>query len=148
VLLPAAPPEAWVHNGETIGYLAEWIVWPATREAVVILVSNHAAPANRVMRSLVAQTWDGSAQEAVYTRGELRSAPERDSAGHTYVRIKLVPGAKLPFSTLTYRVLDPALLAGLKPGARVEFRAERKDGENTLTAIRPAPPCTSASDCW
>jgi CubicO group peptidase (beta-lactamase class C family) len=148
VLLASSPSQAWVHNGETIGHVAEWIVWPASREAVVILVSNQAAPAHQVMRSLVAQTWNGSAQEVVYTRGELRSAPERDSAGHSYVRIKLVPRAKLPFSTLTYRVLDPALLAGLQPGVLVEFRAERKDGENTLTAIRPAPPCTPASDCW
>jgi CubicO group peptidase (beta-lactamase class C family) len=148
VLLPAAPPEAWVHNGETIGYLAEWIVWPGSGEAVVILVSNHAAPANRIMRSLVAQTWTGSAQEVVYTRGELRSALERDSAGHSYVRIKVVPRAKLPFSTLTFRVLDPALLAGLQPGALVEFRAERKDGENTLTAIRPASPCAPGAECW
>jgi hypothetical protein len=81
----------------------------------------------------------GAMAEPIHTRGELR-ATSQDKDGHRYAHIKLAPGKKIPFSTLTYRVLDPALLEGLKPGARVEFLAERRDGENVLTAIRPARP--------
>ncbi|MFT4193143.1 serine hydrolase domain-containing protein [Ottowia sp.] len=57
VLLPAAPARVWAHNGVTGGYLAEWMVWPDSREAVVILVSNSAAPSHRIAQALVAQTW-------------------------------------------------------------------------------------------
>jgi Cu/Ag efflux protein CusF len=75
--------------------------------------------------------------DPVHTRGELR-ATSQDQDGRQYAHIKLAPGQKIPFSTLTYRVLDPALLQGMKPGTAVEFLAQRRDGENVLTAIRPA----------
>ena len=32
-------------------------------------------------------------------------------------------------------------------GDSVAFRAERRDGENVLTAIRPAPPCKRFEKC-
>ena len=34
-MLPASQAKVWTHNGITGGYLAEWIVWPETREAIV-----------------------------------------------------------------------------------------------------------------
>ncbi|MDO8278808.1 MAG: copper-binding protein [Burkholderiaceae bacterium] len=74
---------------------------------------------------------------AVYTRGEFRSASV-DDGGRTYARINVVAGQALPFSTLRFRVQDRALVQNLKPGARVEFRAQRLQGENTLTDLRPA----------
>lgn len=77
--------------------------------------------------------------DPVHTRGEFR-ATSQDKDGRSYAHIKLAPGSKIPFSTLTYRVPDPALLQGMKPGTVVEFLAERRDGENVLTAIRPALP--------
>ena len=138
VLMPQAPQRVWLHNGETRAYRAEWIVWPGSGEAVVILASNKAAPTETIRRQLVADTWAGSAQEVVYTRGEYRGTFEERN-GRLYVRVKLVPGSKIPFSTLTYRVTDRKLVAGLSSGAVVEFRAERIDGENTIIAMRPAP---------
>ncbi|MDP3136289.1 MAG: copper-binding protein [Burkholderiaceae bacterium] len=75
---------------------------------------------------------------AVYTRGEFRSVSVEDSGRRTYARINVVAGQALPFSTLRFRVLDRALVQDLKPGAKVEFRAQRLQGENTLTDLRPA----------
>ena len=134
--MPKAPARTWGHNGETRAYNAEWVVWPDTREDVVILASNKAAPTRTIRRELVAQTWSGSIQEVVYTRGEFRGTFEEDGGRRLYARVKLAPGLKLPFSTLTFRVRDPKLVVGIASGAAVEFRAERVDGENMITALR------------
>lgn len=83
--------------------------------------------------------------EDVYTRGVVRSVDTED--GRLYIRLKVVPRAKLPFSTLTYRVMDAQLVAGLRSGDSVQFRAERRGGENVLTALRSAPPCERFSPC-
>jgi serine-type D-Ala-D-Ala carboxypeptidase/endopeptidase len=53
VILPDAPSPVWTHNGITGGQVAEWIVWPARREAAVILVSNLASPARTMARSMI-----------------------------------------------------------------------------------------------
>jgi CubicO group peptidase (beta-lactamase class C family) len=138
VLLPHAPERIWLHNGETRAYLAEWIVWPDRGQAVVILASNKAAATQQVRRQLVAGTWSGALPQAVvYTRGEFRGTFEED--GRLHARVKLVPGQKIPFSTLSYRVPDPKRVAGFTAGMVVEFRAERRDGENVIVEIRPAP---------
>jgi len=138
VLMPKGPARVWMHNGVVGSYLAQWIVWPDTQEAVVILVSNKAAPTQAVARGLVEQTWTGAVPEVVvYTRGEFRAAFEED--GRSYVRVKLAPGQQLPFSTITFRLPRREWLEGIRPGMQVEFRAERVDGENTITALRRAP---------
>ena len=59
ILMPKAPARTWGHNGETRAYGTEWVVWPDTQEAVVILASNKAAPTPTIRRELVAQTWSG-----------------------------------------------------------------------------------------
>jgi serine-type D-Ala-D-Ala carboxypeptidase/endopeptidase len=138
VLMPAGPERTWLHNGETRAYKAEWIVWPDLREAVVILASNRAARTEQVRRELVAGTWTGAVREVVYTRGEFRGTFVEDG-GRLYARVKLAPGVKLPFSTLTYRVLDARLVSGVAPGAEVDFRAERIEGENVITEMRFPP---------
>ena len=140
ILIPRAPVSTWGHNGETRAYNAEWVVWPETKEAMVILASNKAAPTQMMRRELVAQTWSGPKQEVVYTRGEFRGSFEEDAGRRLYARVKLAPGLKLPFSTLTFRVRDRQLVAGIASGAAIEFRAEPVDGENTITALRvPLP---------
>lgn len=89
-----------------------------------------------ILALVASALWMGQAwADPVYTQGEFRSASQ-EKDGRRYAHIKLAPERKIPFSTLSYRVLDPALLEGMKPGARVEFLAERRDGENVLTAIR------------
>lgn len=79
-----------------------------------------------------------AAAEDVFTPAVLRAVFTEAGGTELYVRLKLlVTGGDLPFTTLTFRVLDPALLAGLGEGSRVAFRAARIAGENTVVAIRP-----------
>lgn len=94
----------------------------------------------------------GSAAEesppaAVETRATVRSITREEAGQRLYVHLKVVPGAKLPFTTLRFRVRDAALLVGLQEGDSVKFRAERIDGENTVTAIRAVPPCVRFQPC-
>jgi serine-type D-Ala-D-Ala carboxypeptidase/endopeptidase len=140
VLLAQSPDRTWLHNGETAGYQAEWVVWPDTGEALVILASNRLAPAGTIRREILAKTWSGPVQEVVYTRGEFRGRFEEDGGRKQFVRVKLAPGQKLPFSTLTFRVLDPKVVQGMAEGSLVEFRAERLAGENTIVEMRLAKP--------
>jgi len=83
----------------------------------------------------------------VETRATLRSVTEEDGGKRVYVHLKVVPHAKLPFTTLRFRVRDAALLSGLQEGATVKFRAERIAGENTLVSIRAVPPCVRFQPC-
>jgi CubicO group peptidase (beta-lactamase class C family) len=83
----------------------------------------------------------------VETRAILRSMTEEDGGRRAYVHLKVVPEANRPFTTLRFRVRDRALVAGLRAGASVKFRAERIDGENTLIAIRAVPGCVRFQPC-
>lgn len=83
----------------------------------------------------------------VETRATLRSVTREDGGKRVYVHLKVLPGAKLPFTTLRFLVPDAALLAGLREGASVRFRAERIAGENTLVSIRAVPPCVRFQAC-
>lgn len=83
----------------------------------------------------------------VYTRARLVSV-EADAGGHTtHVRLKLLPRAKLPFTTQTFRVVNPALMHGIPQGAWVQFTARHIDGENTLTSIRATAECKRFERC-
>lgn len=88
-----------------------------------------------------------ASQEAghVETRATVRAVTE--AQGRLYVHLKILPRTKLPFTTIRFRVRDPALLAGLSEGASVKFRAERIEGENTLVAIRAVPACVRFQPC-
>lgn len=90
-----------------------------------------------------------SATEAytVETRAVIRAITKDDGGLRTYVHLKVLPRAKLPFTTLRFHVRDPAILAGLADGSNVKFRAERTDGENTLTTIRAVPACVRFQPC-
>ena len=91
---------------------------------------------------------EGAAPAApVYTRARLVSV-EADAGGNTtHVRLKLLPRAKLPFTTQTFRVVNPALLHGISQGSWVQFTARHIDGENTLTSIRVTAECKRLERC-
>ncbi len=83
----------------------------------------------------------------VYTRARLVSV-EADAGGNTtHVRLKLLPRAKLSFTTQTFRVANPALLHGISQGSWVQFTARHIDGENTLTSIRVTAECKQFEPC-
>lgn len=90
---------------------------------------------------------DAAPAAPVYTRARLVSV-EMDASGNaTLVRLKLLPRAKLPFTTQTFRVVNPALLHGIPLGAWVQFTARHIDGENTLTSIRVTAECKRLEPC-
>jgi Cu/Ag efflux protein CusF len=82
----------------------------------------------------------------VFTRAVVRSFHE-EAGGKTYVRLKLLPRAKLPFTVQTFRVADRSLLKGLAEGASVKFTTRHIDGENTVTSIQPAVECRRFQPC-
>ena len=104
-----------------------------------------AAPALNVAHAAGAVEPTASAAE-VYTRAIVRSI-SRDEGKHLYIRLKLMPRSKIPFSTVTYRVLDARLVVGLREGDSVGFKAERLNGENVLTAIHTATACERFKEC-
>ncbi len=89
----------------------------------------------------------GTRTQAVTTRAIVRSVFHEDDGRRTYIRLKLVPRGKLPFTTITFRVLDRRLVAGLKEGDSVAFVASRIGGENTLTSIDVVAKCQRFEHC-
>lgn len=90
---------------------------------------------------------DAAPATPVYTRARLVSV-EADAGGTaTLVRLKLLPRAKLSFTTQTFRVANPALLHGISQGSWVQFTARHIDGENTLTSIRVTAECKRLEPC-
>ena len=91
---------------------------------------------------------EGAAPAApVYTRARLVSVEADAGVNATHVRLKLLPRAKLPFTTQTFRVVNPALLHGISQGSWVQFTARHIDGENTLTSIRVTAECKRLEPC-
>jgi len=88
-----------------------------------------------------------SPRQQVETHATVRSIFEEDGGQRVYVRLKLVQLHDKPFTTLTYRVADRALLAGIAEGSSVAFTAARAGGENTLTSMRAAAPCLRSQPC-
>ena len=86
------------------------------------------------------------AVEPVFTRARLVSI-HQERAGRVFVRLKLLPRAKLPFTTQTFRVLDRAHLDGISEGSWVKFKARNIDGENTLTSIHVVEECRRFQSC-
>ena len=99
----------------------------------------------QVERATDAASSAPTAEGLVETRAVVRSIEE--SGSRLYIRLKLVPRAKLPFTTITYRVLDRRLVANLREGESVAFRAQRIAGENVVTALRTMPPCERLRPC-
>jgi Cu/Ag efflux protein CusF len=113
-------------------------------QLVVAATREHAGEAAESSAPSVAVTQEVAPVE---TRATFRSVTEEDGGARVYVHLKVVPGANLPFTTLRFSVRDKSILAGLREGAHVKFRAERIDGENSLTAIRAVPPCVRFQPC-
>ncbi|MEJ8848518.1 copper-binding protein [Variovorax rhizosphaerae] len=89
----------------------------------------------------------GSKQSAtVFTRARVASFLQ-ETDNRFYVRLKLLPSAKLPFMTQAFRVTDRSLLADIPEGAWVKFTSRRVDGENVLTAIHVVDECKRFQPC-
>ena len=86
------------------------------------------------------------ATPAVFTRARVTSFLQEPD-NRFYVRLKLLPQAKLPFTTLAFRVTDRSLLADIPEGAWVKFTSRRVEGENVLTAIHMVDECKRFQPC-
>ena len=86
------------------------------------------------------------AQGSVATRARVVSVdPAPGSDGKRYIRLQLLPRARLPFSTLTFRVRDPALLDGIAEGVEDKqvidyLRIYHCDEAQGYYYSRPLPP--------
>lgn len=90
---------------------------------------------------------ESTAAPLVETRATLQSIATEGGGGRVYVHLKLAPLARLPLTTVRFRVRDTSLLTGLQDGASVKFRAERIEDENALTSIRAVAPCVRFQPC-
>ncbi len=70
------------------------------------------------------------------TDGEVRKV-DRD-AGKLTLHHGPIANLEMPGMTMVFRVADPKMLDGLKPGDKLRFTAERIDGAITVTRIEPA----------
>lgn len=89
----------------------------------------------------------GKPTALIYTRAKVESLPSRKAGEDTLIRLKISPRAKLPFTTLAFRVRNTEMLKDLSVGDYVAFRSERLDGENVLMAIRKVDPCQKLQPC-
>jgi hypothetical protein len=85
--------------------------------------------------------------QVVYTRAQVRALPAASGPEAGLLRLKIRPRARIPFSTLTFRVRDAALLDGIRVGDEVEFTARAEEGENVLTRLRKVAPCVRFQPC-
>ncbi|MFD1712745.1 copper-binding protein [Ottowia sp. GY511] len=81
----------------------------------------------------------------VYTRAVVRSLPSPREPNA--LRLKLLPGGKIPFTTVTFRVADPSLVLGLQVGDHVGFVAEARPEGNTVVRLRAVSPCARFQPC-
>lgn len=124
-------------------------MWSRSRTAVAIVL---AASAVMAMGSAsagpaaAAAPAEAAPAATVLTRARVASFRE-EAGGKFYVRLKLMPRSKLPFTTQTFRVIDPALLGDVPDGASVKFSAKHIEGENVVTAIHMVAACVRYQPC-
>lgn len=110
----------------------------------------------RAMRRIIVSAMSAVAMSAaaaqanepatVFTRARLTSTFE-EPGGKLYVRLKLLPRSKIPFTTQTFRLAERSLLADIPDGSWVKFTSKHVDGENTVTFIQLAEECRRFQPC-
>lgn len=75
-----------------------------------------------------------AAGAAALTEGEVRKVDEQ--AGKITLRHGEIRNLEMPAMTMVFQVRDRTLLAGLKVGEQIRFRAENPGGTLTVTEIR------------
>lgn len=89
----------------------------------------HAATAAMILAAAAMPAAYGQQASA---SGEVRRVDA--AAGKVTLKHGAISALELPAMTLVYQA-DPKLLADIKPGDKVSFTAERKDGKYTVTQI-------------
>lgn len=78
----------------------------------------------------------GASQTALPSEGEVRKVDA--SAGKLTLKHGPIVNLDMPPMTMVFRVTDPALLAPLKQGDKVRFKAEKVKGAYVVTAVEVA----------
>ena len=74
---------------------------------------------------------------AAMADGEVRKVDTE--AGKLTLRHGRIESLDMPGMTMVFKVVDPKMLNGLKPGDKLRFSADRILGAITITAIERAP---------
>jgi Cu/Ag efflux protein CusF len=74
--------------------------------------------------------------DAAMSEGVVRKV-DRDT-GRLTLRHGPIANLDMPQMSMVFRVSDPAMLDGLQPDAKVRFKADRIEGQLTVTHIEPA----------
>lgn len=80
---------------------------------------------------------DAHAAVAAAVPGEIRKVDTEQRK--LTIRHEAIPEFSMVAMTMVFRVADAVPLDGLKPGDKVRFRLEKKDGQLVLTALEKAP---------
>lgn len=59
------------------------------------------------------------------------------TAGTVTLAHDAIPNLEMPAMTMSFKVKDPGLLAGVQPGDHIRFKAENVGGEFTVTHFEP-----------
>ena len=78
-----------------------------------------------------------AAAPAAMADGEVRKIDTE--AGKLTLRHGRIESLDMPGMTMVFKVADPKMLNGLKPGDKLRFSADRIQGAITITAIERAP---------
>jgi len=81
-------------------------------------------------------TPQASAATASMTEGEVRKV-DKDTKKIT-LKHGEIKNLDMPGMTMVFQVKDPAMLDAVKPGDKVQFKAERSGGALVITDIQPA----------
>ena len=94
------------------------------------LPSHAAEPMNKMDKKTAA-----SDASVTMTEGEVRKIDKE--AGKITLKHGPITNLQMPGMTMTFRVVDPALLDQVKVGNKVKFHVENGNGTLTVTAIKP-----------
>ena len=72
------------------------------------------------------------------TEGEVRRVDT--GAGKVTLKHGEIRNLDMPPMTMVFRVKEPGLLTGLKPGDRVRFTADKVGGDYTVLSLEPLKP--------
>ena len=73
---------------------------------------------------------------SAHAQGEVRKVDK--AAGKLTLTHGPIANLDMPPMTMVFRVKDPAMLDQVKAGDAVQFKAEKVDGNFTVTEIKPA----------
>jgi Cu(I)/Ag(I) efflux system protein CusF len=108
----------------------------STSITALLIAALTQAPAFAQSTSAAAATPAASAPAAALADGEVRKVDKE--TGKLTLRHGPIQSLEMPAMTMVFRVSDPAMLDSVKPGDKVRFAAERKNGAITVTKIEAA----------